>query len=162
MPDPESAEETGPERTCIATRTVRPAEEMIRFVLGPDGAVVPDIRRKLPGRGVWVTGDRVRRAGGGAPQGLRAGSSTSRGRGFGARRTGGGGRRAAPRRCAAVARDGQQGGRVVVGSAKVESAILAGRVRVLIHASDGGADGLRKLEQAHFRVAGASGPKSRS
>ena len=33
----------------------RAPEELIRFVLGPDGTVVPDIRAKLPGRGVWVT-----------------------------------------------------------------------------------------------------------
>ncbi len=29
-------------------------ENLIRFVLGPDHAVVPDLKRKLPGRGVWV------------------------------------------------------------------------------------------------------------
>jgi predicted RNA-binding protein YlxR (DUF448 family) len=45
------------ERTCIATRTVRPVDELIRFVVGPDGAVVPDILCKLPGRGVWVSAD---------------------------------------------------------------------------------------------------------
>jgi len=43
------------ERLCITTRTVRPVSQMIRFVAGPDGAVVPDLKRKLPGRGVWVT-----------------------------------------------------------------------------------------------------------
>ena len=43
------------ERTCVVTRTVRPVEEMIRFVVGPEGAVVPDLKRKLPGRGVWVS-----------------------------------------------------------------------------------------------------------
>lgn len=42
-------------RTCIATRVVRPPEDLVRFVLGPDGSIVPDIARKLPGRGVWVT-----------------------------------------------------------------------------------------------------------
>jgi hypothetical protein len=52
--------DTGPrsrevERQCVVTRTVRPIAEMIRFVVGPDGAVVPDIRGKLPGRGVWLT-----------------------------------------------------------------------------------------------------------
>ena len=44
-----------PERTCIVSRTARPAAELIRFVLGPDGQVVPDLNHKLPGRGVWVT-----------------------------------------------------------------------------------------------------------
>src|SRR3954452_4554762 len=45
-----------PERLCIATRAVKPVTEMIRFAVGPDGMVVPDVKGKLPGRGVWVTG----------------------------------------------------------------------------------------------------------
>ncbi|HEU5276936.1 MAG TPA: RNA-binding protein [Xanthobacteraceae bacterium] len=45
-------------RLCVVTREVKPQEEMIRFVLGPDGAVVPDLKRKLPGRGVWLTARR--------------------------------------------------------------------------------------------------------
>lgn len=43
------------ERLCVVTRTVRPVEDLIRFVVGPDGAAVPDIKCRLPGRGVWVT-----------------------------------------------------------------------------------------------------------
>jgi uncharacterized protein len=43
------------ERLCVATRTVRPIADLIRFVVGPDGEAVPDIKCKLPGRGVWVT-----------------------------------------------------------------------------------------------------------
>ncbi|MEF3367828.1 DUF448 domain-containing protein, partial [Methylocystis sp. 9N] len=43
------------ERTCIVTRRPQPPEAMIRFVRGPDGALAPDIRARLPGRGVWVT-----------------------------------------------------------------------------------------------------------
>lgn len=42
-------------RLCIVTRDVRPVSDLIRFVAGPDGQVVPDIRARLPGRGVWVT-----------------------------------------------------------------------------------------------------------
>ena len=38
---------TGPARTCVVTREVRPTEELIRFVVGPDQAVVPDLKRKL-------------------------------------------------------------------------------------------------------------------
>src|SRR5271169_7202323 len=43
------------ERLCVATREVRPVSDLIRFVIGPDGEAVPDLKRKLPGRGVWVT-----------------------------------------------------------------------------------------------------------
>ncbi len=47
-----------PERTCIVSRAARPAAEMIRFVLDPGGEVVPDLKHRLPGRGVWVTARR--------------------------------------------------------------------------------------------------------
>src|SRR3954466_7406569 len=47
----------GAERFCAVTRVVKPADELIRFVVGPDG-VVPDLKRKLPGRGLWITADR--------------------------------------------------------------------------------------------------------
>jgi hypothetical protein len=40
---------------CVLTREVRPIADLIRFVVGPDGAAVPDLKSKLPGRGVWVT-----------------------------------------------------------------------------------------------------------
>lgn len=43
------------ERRCIASGEIKPAEELIRFVCGPDGALVPDLARKLPGRGCWVS-----------------------------------------------------------------------------------------------------------
>src|SRR5260221_13023036 len=46
------------ERLCIATREVRPVGELMRFVAGPDGSVVPDLKRRLPGRGVWITARR--------------------------------------------------------------------------------------------------------
>lgn len=42
-------------RMCVVTRAVRPVAELIRFVQGPEGQVVPDIRNRLPGRGVWVS-----------------------------------------------------------------------------------------------------------
>ena len=47
-----------PERRCIATGACLPKSELVRFVIGPDGNVVPDIRNKLPGRGVWVKSQR--------------------------------------------------------------------------------------------------------
>lgn len=51
--------ENGPERKCIATGEVQPKFGLIRFVVGPDEQVVPDILGKLPGRGMWVSSDRV-------------------------------------------------------------------------------------------------------
>ena len=44
-----------PERTCIVTRAVCPAAELIRFALSPEDEVTFDLKGKLPGRGVWVT-----------------------------------------------------------------------------------------------------------
>ena len=46
------------ERMCAVSREVKPVEELIRFVVGPDGSVVPDVKRNLPGRGLWVTATR--------------------------------------------------------------------------------------------------------
>src|SRR2546423_7395863 len=48
----------GTERLCALTREVKPIDELIRFVAAPDGAIVPDLKRRLPGRGVWVTATR--------------------------------------------------------------------------------------------------------
>lgn len=45
------------ERRCIVTGEVHPSEAMVRFVVGPEGEVVPDVAANLPGRGLWVTAD---------------------------------------------------------------------------------------------------------
>src|SRR5229473_2113384 len=45
-------------RMCAVTRQVRPIGELIRFVVSPSGEVVPDVKRKLPGRGLWVSASR--------------------------------------------------------------------------------------------------------
>lgn len=45
-------------RRCLITRQTEPVEKLFRLALGPDGALVPDVAAKLPGRGVWVTADR--------------------------------------------------------------------------------------------------------
>lgn len=46
-------------RRCIVTRAKRPQAELLRFVVDPEGCVAPDVARRLPGRGVWVTPDRA-------------------------------------------------------------------------------------------------------
>ncbi len=52
---PSEEPETGPYRRCIVTRERRPKERMIRFVVGPDRTLVPDIDARLPGRGLWLS-----------------------------------------------------------------------------------------------------------
>ncbi len=44
-----------PERSCLVTREVKPKEELIRFVVSPDGVLVADLTGKLPGRGLYVS-----------------------------------------------------------------------------------------------------------
>ena len=50
---------SGPERRCIATGESGPTARLIRFVLSPENEVVPDLARRLPGRGVWLSADRT-------------------------------------------------------------------------------------------------------
>src|SRR5882724_8191427 len=45
-------------RMCAVSREVRPIGELIRFVVAPTGEVIPDLKRKLPGRGLWVSASR--------------------------------------------------------------------------------------------------------
>jgi predicted RNA-binding protein YlxR (DUF448 family) len=47
--------ERGPLRRCVVTREQQPKERMIRFVLGPDRELVPDLAGRLPGRGMWLS-----------------------------------------------------------------------------------------------------------
>ena len=142
-----------PERTCIVERRAKPAAEMIRFVTDPEGAVVADLKHRLPGRGVWVTAraDAVAEA---VRRRLFA-------KGFKAQV------RAAdtlPAEIeASLLRDLRQAialankaGNVVAGFAKVEAAIGKGQAVALIHASDGSADGRRKLAGVLRKHAGGA------
>jgi uncharacterized protein len=53
--DDDAEPETGPLRRCIVTRERLPKERMIRFVIGPDRQLVPDLAARLPGRGIWLS-----------------------------------------------------------------------------------------------------------
>lgn len=53
------AERDGPERRCIVTGQSQPARGLIRFVVGPENQIVPDLAARLPGRGIWVSADRA-------------------------------------------------------------------------------------------------------
>jgi predicted RNA-binding protein YlxR (DUF448 family) len=47
------------ERRCIVSGEVLPEGKIIRFVVGPGGAITPDVAAKLPGRGIWVGATRA-------------------------------------------------------------------------------------------------------
>lgn len=47
------------ERRCLAAGAARPRGGLIRFVVGPDATLYPDLAEKLPGRGLWVSADRA-------------------------------------------------------------------------------------------------------
>lgn len=48
------APESGPVRRCLASAERLPKEQLLRFVVGPEGEVVPDLAERLPGRGLWI------------------------------------------------------------------------------------------------------------
>jgi hypothetical protein len=139
---------SGSERHCALSRTLKPVDEMIRFVAGPDGGIVPDLKRKLPGRGIWITATRdcldeaikrnvfARAFKRNVRVAADLAASTER----------------LMERSAldALAIAGKAGG-VVSGFAKVEAAIGGEDVLALIHASDAAADGRRKLDAAWLR-----------
>jgi predicted RNA-binding protein YlxR (DUF448 family) len=53
--DDEDEAERGPLRRCAVTRERLAKERMIRFVVGPDRRIVPDLAARLPGRGIWLS-----------------------------------------------------------------------------------------------------------
>jgi predicted RNA-binding protein YlxR (DUF448 family) len=127
---------------------------MLRFVLGPDNQVVPDIKRKLPGRGIWIGLSKLRVALAVKKQLFSRGLKDKA--------------LAAPDLAERVEdllkRDALQAlsltrkaGLVTTGFVKVESAIAEGNVSALLHARDGKADGKRKLGQALRRQFGPEG-----
>jgi len=138
----------GTERTCALSRRPMPVSAMIRFVVGPAGEAVPDIKRKLPGRGIWIASTRAAIE--------EAVKRNVFARGF--------------KRDVRVARDlaaqterllesaaldalaiAGKAGLVIGGFAKVEAAIGRADVLALIHAADAAADGKRKLDGALHR-----------
>ena len=134
-------------RMCAVTRQVRPIDELIRFVVAPSGEAIPDLKRKLPGRGLWVSASRQAVA-----EAVRRHQFS---KGF-KREV-----RVSPTLAAdteallvrgaidalAMAAKARQ---VISGFGKVEDALKSRQgqasLQALIHASDGAADGIRKLD----------------
>jgi predicted RNA-binding protein YlxR (DUF448 family) len=149
------AERGGPERMCIVTRERRAPEELIRFVLGPDGTVVPDVRAKLPGRGVWVTAEAklvaeaVRRQA--FSRGLKASARANQNLPAETEAL-------LERDCLQSLSLANKAGAVVTGFTRVEAAIESGHIALLVHAKDASADGTRKLAGMLRRKLGAESP----
>ncbi|MCX2564528.1 RNA-binding protein [Acetobacter thailandicus] len=55
MSESEADTETGPLRRCAVTRQQGQPEDMIRFVVSPSSVITPDLGAKLPGRGIWLS-----------------------------------------------------------------------------------------------------------
>lgn len=135
-------------RTCILAREEAPREGLIRLALSPDGEVLPDVRAKAPGRGAWIGVNRAELDASGKK--LRAALS----RAFKTSELNIpddlGSRIAAQLERAALDRLGLEAkaGYVVTGGERIEKAGRSGKLHLLLHASDAGSDGNRKLDQA--------------
>jgi uncharacterized protein len=144
---------SGTMRMCAVTRAVRPIDELIRFVVAPSGEVVADLKRKLPGRGLWVSASHKAVA--------EAARRNQFGKGF----------KRDVRVLPTLAADTEnllvrgviealamaaKAGQAVAGFTRVEGALAQHQAVALIHAADGAADGIRKLDAIARQNAGNS------
>jgi predicted RNA-binding protein YlxR (DUF448 family) len=133
----------GRTRRCVATRSSGPAERMIRFVLGPGDSLVPDLAGRLPGRGMWVGADRRTLA-----QALARNHFAKAAR-----------QRVSAdadlveqvaamlaRRCLDLVGLARRAGELVVGFDQCAEWLRAGRCALVLTASDGGAEGRKRIE----------------
>lgn len=133
---------SGVERMCAVTRQVASIDDLIRFVVSPSGEVIADLKRKLPGRGLWVSlshsavADAARRGvfAKSFKRDLKVSANLADDTG-----------RLMVRGVAEALAMAAKAGQVVSGFAKVEAAIDGRQAVALIHATDGAADGIRKL-----------------
>jgi predicted RNA-binding protein YlxR (DUF448 family) len=141
---PKTHAEQSRERRDIVSGEVMPEARLIRFVAGPDGDVVPDLGRSLPGRGLWVeaTREAVDAA---ARRGLFSRAAKAK-------------LAAAPdladqveklleRRCLERLGLARRAGALTWGYEKASAAIASGKVAWMVEASDGSPDRRRKLLQ---------------
>lgn len=139
--------EDGPERKCIATGEVQPKYGLVRFVVGPDMQIFPDIAGKLPGRGIYVSADRD------AIQKAVTKKLFSRGAKMQvtvqedlADEV----ERQLARRVVDLIALSRKSGRAVAGYEKVKTWLQTEEAEVLIQAVDGSARGKTKLSTPHY------------
>jgi uncharacterized protein len=147
---PPAVSPAGPRRTCLATGEQAAPERMIRFVVGPDGEVVPDLARCLPGRGMWVRAERaaIERA---MAKNLfaRAARASVRPPADLAERV----ERLLLERALADLGRARRAGRAVAGFVKVEQMVGRQRAGLLVIAEEADGDGLAKLRASGLPIA---------
>ena len=143
-----SPADSGPRRRCLASGRVLPKETLLRFVVGPEGELVPDLAERLPGRGLWLLARRDMMAKAckknlfarAAKRQVVLPSDL-------AERV----EQLALKRCLDQLGLARRAGAVVLGYEKVKAALKTDRLGLLLQASDAAADGrdkLRALAQA--------------
>lgn len=144
------------ERTCIVTRRrAETPDALIRFVAAPDGSVVADLKRRLPGRGCWVTAEKAKVA-----DAVRKNLFAR------ALRTDA---KAAPDLAdsveALLVRSAlgslglaRKAGALLLGAAQTDAAVRSGKAIAAIHAGEAAADGVRKIDQARRATVHLGGP----
>ena len=145
---PNTHAQSSRERRDVVSGEVMPEERLIRFAAGPAGAVVPDLARKLPGRGVWVAADRESVA--------AAVKKNAFARSAKAPWKAGADlpdlvERLLERRCLELLGLARREGVLISGFEKTSAAIGSAKAAWWIEASDGAADGRRKLFGARAR-----------
>ena len=150
LEEPLAPPSTGPQRTCIATGETGAPERMIRFVVGPEGDVVPDLARRLPGRGLWVKAERaaVERA---VAKNLfaRAARASVKPASNLAERV----ERLLLERPLADLSRARRAGRAVAGFVRVEQMVGQRRAGLLVVADEADGDGLGKLKATGLPIA---------
>jgi predicted RNA-binding protein YlxR (DUF448 family) len=143
---------TGSLRLCAVSRAQKPPENLIRFVLAPDGSIVPDLARRLPGRGVWVGATRATVAAAVRQKvfakSLKQQVSTPDDLAALVERL------LVKRVCEALSL-ANKAGLLVAGFAKVEELLDRHQVAVLLQASDAAADGVDKLNRKFKALVGS-------
>lgn len=138
-----AAREESPERRCIVSGETGSRDSLIRFVAGPDGAVVPDVAERLPGRGVWVTAERSV-----LEKAVKTGAFARALKGPARAPDDLTGRVAAllAMRCLDYVGFARRSGQAVAGFMTVDKWLREGRAAILFAASDGAQGGAAKLK----------------
>lgn len=145
MPEDKKKDDGENGRMCIVTRESGDPDMLIRFVAAPDGSVVPDLKRQLPGRGCWVKAERAlvdkavaKKA---FARALKAEVKVSADLGADVERL-------LIQQLAGMMNIARKAGQFITGGMNVDKAVRSASAIAVFHAADAAADGVRKINQA--------------